>query len=70
MRPALDIDFDHADYKPCNAASSAEPMQRPDHKSKKHPRPRRNHKAAGGHVAFRRVPTDAETAREQRLYAV
>lgn len=53
MRPALDIDFDH-NYTPTNAAGSAEPMQRPDHKSKKHSRPRRNEKVGGGHFVFRR----------------
>lgn len=53
MRPALNIDFDH-DYTPTNAAGSAEPMQRPDHKSKRHPRPRRNEKVGGGHFVFRR----------------
>lgn len=53
MRPALDIMFDH-DYVPTNAAGSAEPFQRPDHKSKKHPRPRRNEKVGGGHFVFRR----------------
>ena len=35
-------------------AHSDEPMQRPDHKSKKHPRPRRNEKVGGGHFVFRR----------------
>lgn len=53
MRPALNIDFDH-DYIPTNPAGSAEPMQRPDHKSKRHPRPRRNEKVGGGHFVFRR----------------
>jgi hypothetical protein len=53
MRPTLDITFDH-DYTPTNAAGSAEPFARPDHKSKKHPRPRRNEKVGGGHFVFRR----------------
>lgn len=36
-------------------ASSAEPMRRADHKSKKHPRPaRQNEVIGGGHFVFRR----------------
>ena len=43
------------DLIPCTGgAHSDEPMQRPDHKSKKHPRPRRNEKVGGGHFVFRR----------------
>ncbi|RWX26619.1 hypothetical protein EHH54_34710 [Rhizobium leguminosarum] len=36
------------------AASSAEPFARADHKSKKHPKPRRQEKIGGGHFVFRR----------------
>ena len=53
MRPAPYITFHH-DYTPTIAAGSAAPFQRPDHKSKKHPRPRRNEKVGGGHFVFRR----------------
>lgn len=53
MRPALDITFDH-DYTPTNVAGSAEPFARPDHRSKRHPRPRRNEKVGAGHFVFRR----------------
>lgn len=47
---------DAPDYTPKNAACSAEPFARPDHKAKKHsrPSPRRNEKIGGGHFVFRR----------------
>lgn len=45
------------DYTPTNAACSAEPMRKADHKSKKHPSPRHNEKIGGGHFVFRRGRT-------------
>lgn len=33
---------------------SDEPMNRPDQKSKRHPRPRRNEKVGGGYFVFKR----------------
>jgi hypothetical protein len=45
------------DYIPTNAAGSAEPFARPDHKSKRHPRPRHNEVVGGGHFVFRRGRT-------------
>jgi hypothetical protein len=53
-RPA---DAEQDDYVPRNAAGSVEPFAKPDHKSKKHPRPRRNEKVGGGHFVFKRGRT-------------
>lgn len=43
----------------CAVVHSDEPMLRPDHKAKKHgrPKPRRNEKIGGGHFVFKRGRT-------------
>lgn len=51
-RPVADLEL--GDYTPINPAGSVEPFHKPDHKSKKHPRPRRNEKVGGGHFVFKR----------------
>lgn len=35
------IDLDEATYTPCHAASGPEPMYKPNHKGKRHPKPAR-----------------------------
>ncbi|WP_271025324.1 hypothetical protein [Rhizobium sp. RCAM05973] len=47
-------ELDSEGYIPQNAASSVERMQRPDHRAKKHSRPRTNEQLGGGHFVFRR----------------
>lgn len=42
------------DFLPGASAHSDEPMRKPDHKAKKHGRPRRNEKIGGGYFVFKR----------------